>query len=80
MESRKMALMSLDIENRLVDMVREEEGETNWESSFVTIPVLCDNVEGWNGVGGGKEVWEGGEKCIPMADSCWRMAETNTIS
>ena len=29
MESRKMALMSLDIENRLVDMVREEEGETN---------------------------------------------------
>ena len=29
MESRKMALMSLDIENRLVDMGREEEGETN---------------------------------------------------
>ena len=59
--------------------MKEEEGGTNWESSFVTNAVLRDNVEGWNGVGDGKEVREGGEKCIPMADSCWCMAETHTI-
>ena len=41
-------------------------------------PVLCDNVEGWDRVGGGREVHEGGDICIPMADS-WCMAETNTI-
>ena len=41
-------------------------------------PVLYDNVEGWDGVGGGREVHEGGDICIPMADS-WCMAETSTI-
>ena len=33
---------------------------------------------GWNGVGGGKEVQEGGDIYILMPDSCWYMAETNT--
>ena len=32
--------------------------------------VLGDNLEGWDGVGGGKEVQEGGDICIAMADSC----------
>ena len=32
--------------------------------------VLCNNVEGWDGVGGGREVQEGGNICIPMADPC----------
>ena len=32
--------------------------------------VLCDNPEGWNGEGGGKEAQEGEDMCIPMADSC----------
>ena len=41
-------------------------------------PGLCDNLEGWDGVGEGREVQEGGDRGIPMADSCWRMAETNT--
>jgi len=31
---------------------------------------LCINVEGWDGEGGGREVQEGGDICIPMADSC----------
>ena len=39
--------------------------------------VLWDNLEGWDGVGGEKELQEGGDICIPMAD--WCMAETNTI-
>ena len=41
-------------------------------------PVLCDNLEGWDGMGGRREVQEGGDICIPMAGSCWCMAETNT--
>ena len=41
--------------------------------------VLCDNLEGWNGEGGGKEAQEGEDMCIPMADSCWCMAEIVTI-
>ena len=31
--------------------------------------VLCDNLEGWDWVGGGREVSEGGDISIPMADS-----------
>ena len=33
-------------------------------------PVLCGNTEGWNGVGDRREVQEGGDICIPVADSC----------
>ena len=40
--------------------------------------MFCDNLEGWDGVGGGREVQKGGDICIPMADSCCYMAETNT--
>ena len=32
--------------------------------------VLCDSLEGWGGVGGGREVQEVGVICILMADSC----------
>ena len=32
--------------------------------------MLCDDLEGWHGVGGGREVRDGGDTCIPMADSC----------
>ena len=31
---------------------------------------LCVNLEGWGGEGDGSEVQEGGDICIPMADSC----------
>ena len=31
--------------------------------------VLCDNLEGWDGVGSGREVQEGGYMCMSMADS-----------
>ena len=31
---------------------------------------LCINLEGWNGVGDGREVLKGEDNCIPMADSC----------
>ena len=31
--------------------------------------VLCDNLEGWDWMGGGREVSEGGDTSIPVADS-----------
>ena len=40
--------------------------------------VLCDNLEGWDEVQGGREVQEGGDMCIPMVDSCWCTVEINT--
>ena len=31
--------------------------------------MLCDNLERWDGVGGGRGVQEGGDIYTPMADS-----------
>ena len=31
---------------------------------------LCINLEGWDGEEDGREVQEGGNICVPMADSC----------
>ena len=39
---------------------------------------LCDSLEEKDGVEIGREVQEGGDICIPITDSCWCMAETNT--
>ena len=39
--------------------------------------LYSDNLEGWDGMGSGRKFQEGGDICIPMADSC--MEETNTI-
>ena len=38
---------------------------------------LCNNLEGWDGDRGGRELQQGGDICT-MADSCWCLAETNT--
>ena len=32
---------------------------------------LCDGLEGWDGEGDGRDVQEGGDMGVPMADSCW---------
>ena len=32
-------------------------------------------AEGWGGEGDGREVWEGGDMGVPMADSCWCMTK-----
>ena len=31
---------------------------------------LYISLEGWDGKGDGREVYKGGDICIPMADSC----------
>ena len=41
--------------------------------------VLCDNLEGWDGEGDGREVWEGGNMGIAMANSCWCLTENKKI-
>ena len=38
---------------------------------------LCINLEGWDGEDDGREVLQGGDICIPMADSCWDLTENN---
>ena len=42
-------------------------------------PGLCNNLAGWEVVGGGMDVQEEGDIGTPMVDSCWCMAETTTI-
>ena len=34
--------------------------------------VLCDNLEGWDGVGGGKEMQEEGDMCMLMLIYVWQ--------
>ena len=50
----------------------------NWLYDTGSSTGALDNLEGWDGAGGGKKVQEGGDICIPMADSCSCVAETNT--
>ena len=47
-------------------------------SGDVLEAVLCDNLEGWDAMGGGRGDQEGGDICIPMTDSYWCMGETKT--
>ena len=42
---------------------------SQWEFAGSLNPVLYDYLEGWDGVGGGRAVQEGGNICPPMADS-----------
>ena len=42
-------------------------------------PVLCDSPEGTDGEGHERGVQEGRDTGMPMANSCWCMAEANTI-
>ena len=40
---------------------------------------LCDNLEGWDGEADVKEVWEGGDMVVPIADSCWCWTENKIL-
>ena len=46
-------------------------------SYFMFGSVLCDHLDGWDG-GGGREVQEGGDIGIHIADSLHCTAEPNT--
>ena len=38
-----------------------------------------DNLEGWDGEGGGRGFRMGANTCTPVADSCQHMMKTSTI-
>ena len=40
---------------------------------------LCDWLEGWDGERARREVQEGGDMGVPMADSCWCRSESHKI-
>ena len=40
---------------------------------------LCINLEVWGGEEDGREVQKGGDKYIPMGDSCHGLTENNKI-
>ena len=42
-------------------------------------PGFINNLEMWDGEGGGRDVQVGGDMGKPMADSCWYLMETNRI-
>ena len=45
--------------------------DSQWERALRELKSgLCDNLEGWDGVEGGRKAQEGGGMCIPVADSC----------
>ena len=68
------------------DERREQYGciYTNIRKQTASGNLLCDsglynNLEGWECLGGGREVQEGGDICTPMAKSCCYMAEIKPI-
>ena len=59
--------------SRFIHLIRTDSNARKIESGNLLYgagssnSVLCDYLEGWDG---GREVQEGGDICIPMADSC----------
>ena len=44
--------------------------DTQWEFAVWLRTELCNNLEGWDGEGDGREFQKRGDICIPMADLC----------
>ena len=44
--------------------------DSQWEFAVCLKQQLCDNLKGWDPEGDEREVWEGGDMGVPMADSC----------
>ena len=40
---------------------------------------LCNNLEGWERAGGVRDAQEGGDMCIPVANSCLCMLEIKPV-
>ena len=71
-ETYALPYVKLDNQWKFAVWCRELKSGALWQSRRV----------GWDGrwaVGGGRETQEEGDIHIPMADSFWYMAETNTI-
>ena len=56
--------------------------DSQWESAVWLRELklgLCDNLEGWEKVGGGREIQEVGDIGIPMVNSWWCITEIKPI-
>ena len=56
--------------------------DSQWEFAVCLrklIEGLCVNLKGWGGKGGEREIQEGGDICVPMADSCSCLTKQNSI-
>ena len=66
------------IETCILPYVKQVSSPGSMHETESSGPVHWDNPEGWDGEGGGRG-FRMGNTCIPMADSCQRMAKTTTI-
>ena len=57
-------------------MCKTDNGKLLYEHRELN-PMLCDNLEGWDGVR--EKVQGGGDMCVLVANLCCCMAEVNTI-
>ena len=67
--NRQWALVVCEIDSQWKSAVRHR------EPSLMLRDILAEE----DAVGDGREAQEGGGVCIPEAESCWCMAETNTV-
>ena len=64
------------------EVVSQQEFASQWEFAVWLRELkrgLCNNLEGWDGEGDGKEAWKWGDMGAPIADSCWCLTENNKI-
>ena len=66
-------------ETRTLPQVKQVASESCLYDAESSGQVLCDNAEAWDRLGGWRELQEGRDIHMSMADSCWCMAETHTI-
>ena len=57
------------METYTLPYVKQLAGENLLQDAGSSSLGFCDNLKGWDGVGGGREVQEEGDVCIPVADS-----------
>ena len=80
----------IDVKNRLLNSVGEGKGRMIWENIIETCTKKIHDqckFDAWKrapkasalgqpkGIGWGRRVQDGGNTCIPVADSCWCMAK-----
>ena len=77
-------------EDRLMDRGGEDKGDgerdgdsnMEWEFAIWLRELkhrLCENLERWDREADEREVEEGGDMGVPMAESCWCFTENNKI-
>ena len=69
-------------ENNMETYITMYQIDSQWEFALWLRKLkqgLCINLEEWDGEGDEREGQKGEDMCIPMADSCWGLAENSKI-